>query len=207
MIDKIQILTDKLYEEGIQKAKTEGESILQKAHDEAAKINEEAIIKAEQLLKNALAESLEMQKNIDGEIKVASRHAFNMVRQAITNMVTLQTTKKLVNSQYNDPSFIKEIMFFAVHTMIQHDNDDSFRLILPENLDKKLKQYLEHNIHETFENQIVMDVSQNFESGFRIGPSSGNYQISFTEKDFENFFKHLLRPKTVELLFDGNRSE
>ena len=39
--------------------------------------------------------------------------------------------------------------------------------------------------------------------GFKIGPADGSYKISFSEDDFENFFKSFLRPKTIEMLYPG----
>jgi V/A-type H+-transporting ATPase subunit E len=39
-------------------------------------------------------------------------------------------------------------------------------------------------------------------SGFKVGPADGSYVISFTDEDFNNFFKAYLRPKSTELLFE-----
>ena len=41
--------------------------------------------------------------------------------------------------------------------------------------------------------------------GFKIAPKNGNYTISFSAGDFENFFKSYFREKTKELLFESEK--
>ncbi|MBK6362027.1 MAG: hypothetical protein IPL63_06505 [Saprospiraceae bacterium] len=201
MQDKIQLITDKLFTEGIEKANMEADTMLQEAQKKADKILEDASQKAEQILNNALAESEELQKNITGEIQIASRHAFNMVRQNIADMITLETTDTWIKDVNHDVTLSKDIMIHAVHAFINTVPGESIRLTLPTTLNESVQQYLVKNIHDIFQNQVKIDVSHKFESGFRIGPSLKNYMISFTDKDFDNYIKRFLRPKTIELLF------
>jgi V/A-type H+-transporting ATPase subunit E len=201
MEDKIKILTEKLYEEGVLKARTEAARILEQANLEATKIREEAQQNATRILEKARRDIEALQKNTEGEIKTASRHAFHIVRQSITDMITLRTAGKWAASLHADTTFLNDIIVFAIQSIMEAEKDSTYKLVLPAELDVKVSRYLEENIHDLFKNQVVIDVSHTFESGFRIGPSSKNYIISFTEKDFDNFFKRLLRPKTIELLF------
>jgi V/A-type H+-transporting ATPase subunit E len=204
MQDKIQQLTEKLYAEGIEKAKTEAGQILEAARAEAANIVHDARVKAEKILHVSREESMELQKNIEGEIRIAARHAFTVVRQNIADMITLQANQKWLNGAFQDVDFMKDIMKHAIQTFIELDKNAEIKLVLPSHLDQKVIRYLESHIHESFHNQVFIDVSHKIETGFRIGPTSTNYLISFTEQDFDNFIKRFLRPKTIDLLFHEN---
>jgi V/A-type H+-transporting ATPase subunit E len=104
-----------------------------------------------------------------------------------------------------DTEFVKQV----IHEIIKNWNPQSqepvdLSVTLPEKMQKELKDYLENKASKELNAGITVEVSDRMKGGFSIGPSDGSYKISFSEEDFENFFKGYLRPRTVEMLFEGS---
>jgi V/A-type H+-transporting ATPase subunit E len=76
-------------------------------------------------------------------------------------------------------------------------------LTLPEKENGELEKYLRENSKKLLDGELKIEFSDELENGFKIGPADGSYKLSFTDKDFENFFKKYMKPKTIEFLFGG----
>ena len=74
---------------------------------------------------------------------------------------------------------------------------------IPADQRNELENHLKSNVRSLLNGGLNIVPDGNLENGFKIGPADGSYKLSFTEKDFENFFKKYMRPKTAELLFGG----
>lgn len=199
MEEKIALLTQQLYHDGIIKAKEEAVIIKTNAENEANTILEKAKLDAAMIVEKAKSAANELRKNTEEEIKAAGTQALALVKQSIADALTIDVAKDLVTSDVKISS--PELIQYAVDKMINLSGSDQINLFLPENLDNDLKSHIESVLHKHFNGQISVNVSQKIDSGFRIGPASKNYIISFAEEDFIRFFSHLVRPKTAEILF------
>ena len=74
-MDKLQELTQKLYEEGLSKGKQEGEAILSKAKADAEAIVKKATEEAEAILSKARKEADDLRVRVEGDVKTASAQA------------------------------------------------------------------------------------------------------------------------------------
>ena len=72
MQNKLQELTDRLYEEGLSKGKEEGARILEEARQEAGRILTEAREQAEAIKEKATREAAEMKSKVESDLKMAS---------------------------------------------------------------------------------------------------------------------------------------
>lgn len=200
MENKLQELTSRLYNEGIEKARKEAAEILEKARKEAENIIQEAKQEAESILEQARKEADDLRKNVSGEIKMSARQALSAVKQKVTDMIIAQLASGPVKEAFSDRSFIKNI----IETVIKNWNPQSdfvdLVLILPEE-EKKLRDYFESRTHELLKGGLTIEFDNKIGRGFRIGPGDRTYVLSFTEEDFENFFKEYLRPRTTKLLY------
>lgn len=208
MESKLQELTNKLYNEGVEKANQEAEQILNDAKNEAEKKKNDAQKEAEEIINNAKHESEELKKNVKSEIDLAAKQTLREVRKQITEMITADVIKDPVKESLNDTEFVKKM----IETMIKNWNPQSgeavnISVLVPENMQKELKEYLEKKAAKDLNAGIEVKVSDRMKGGFSIGPADGSYKISFSDKDFENFFKSYLRPRTVEMLFDQENQD
>ena len=86
-MNKLQELTDKLYNEGLSKGKQEGEAILEKAKTEAESIVETARKEAEQILASARKEADGLKTKVTGDLKLAAEQSIAATKQDIENLI------------------------------------------------------------------------------------------------------------------------
>ena len=81
MQNKLQELTDKLYEEGLSKGKEEGAKIVENALKEAERILAEARQNAGQIREEAEKSAAEMKSKVESDLKMASAQTLQATRQ------------------------------------------------------------------------------------------------------------------------------
>lgn len=205
MESKLQELTNKLYNEGVEKANEEASQIKSDAEKEAKKIKNDAQQEADQIIQQAKQEAEDLKKNTRSEIDLAARQTLREVKKQITEMITARVIKDPVKQSMEDTEFVKQV----IQEIIKNWNPQSqepvdLSVTLPEKMQQELKDYLENKASKELNAGITVEVSDRMKGGFSIGPSDGSYKISFSEEDFENFFKGYLRPRTVKMLFEGS---
>ncbi|MBI5915242.1 MAG: V-type ATP synthase subunit E [Bacteroidetes bacterium] len=206
MENKLQLLTNKIYEEGVVKAQEEASTILAEAREKADAIVTGAEQKARNILEHAQRESEELRENVQSEIRLSARQAISGLKQEIANIITFRANTVPMNDAFNDKDFLKVIIELAVKNWSEngHTSDANLSLILPEKAQENIDQYLKSELKKQLNKGIELQFSKSIGNGFRIGPDDGSYVVSFTEKDFDNLFQEYLRPKTIQLLF-GNK--
>ncbi|MCF8335820.1 MAG: peptidylprolyl isomerase [Bacteroidales bacterium] len=208
MESKLQELTNKLYNEGVEKANEEANKIIEDAKKEADKIKNDAQKEADEIVSNAKRESEDLKKNAKSEINLAAKQTLREVKKQITEMITMGAIKEPVKESMNDTQFIKEIIETLVKNWNAQSNEPvDLTVTIPENKQKELQDYLENKAAQQLNAGIKVEISDRMKGGFSIGPADGSYKISFSEADFENFFKSYLRPRTVEMLFKEKGKE
>ena len=88
MENKLQELTQKLYNEGVEKANEEADKIIKEAKAEADKIKKNAEKKAKGIIEEAEQKSEEIKKNVHAELELASKQTVRKVKQQITDLIT-----------------------------------------------------------------------------------------------------------------------
>ena len=82
MENKLQQLTQKLYDEGLEKGRAEAERLVSEAKSEAAKIIADAKAEAEAIVKAAEAKAEDTAKNSMTEIALAGKQAVGSRRRS-----------------------------------------------------------------------------------------------------------------------------
>jgi V/A-type H+-transporting ATPase subunit E len=206
MTQKLQDLTEKLYNEGVRKAEEEADKILKEAREKALAIEKEAQKKAEQIVAEADKKAAETKKHVESEMKMALEQSVAALKQEITNLITMQAIEPATKELFSDKKYLGELISKIVDGWIKKESMD-IEVILPEsereNMEDHFKKQLAHHLNKG----LKLTFSKNMKSGFKIGPADGSYVISFTDEDFNNFFKTYLRPKSSELLFKKEVNE
>ena len=57
------------------------------------------------------------------------------------------------------------------------------------------------------ESGLEIDFSEKIKGGFKIGPKDGGYLVSFSDADFDQFFKQYMRPRLISLLFEEQKGQ
>ncbi|MFO7810436.1 MAG: V-type ATPase subunit subunit G family protein [Candidatus Delongbacteria bacterium] len=203
MEKKLQELTEKIYSEGVEKAKKEADKIISDAKKEADKIISDAKEKADKMISESEKRSEEIVRNGRSEMKLASGQALNEVKQKITDIITEKAVSESIKKSFKDDEFVKGIIELSIKNFFTSSEENSVELTLSKEKNSEMEKYLKTRAKKLLDGELKIILDPETESGFKIGPADGSYKLSFTEEDFENFFKKYLRPKTVELLFGG----
>ena len=202
MHDKLQQLTEKLYNEGLSKGQKEADDIIAKAKEEANRIIENAHKNADDIVSLANKQATESKTNADTEIKMAARQIMGVVKQAIEELVVTKSVSSANKAAFDDVDFVKTLIKTAIDKFDPSDIDNfHLSVILPVDKEQEFKLLVEDKVIKELNKSIDITFDKRFKAGFKIAPKGEGYYISFTEQDFENLFREFLRPKMINLLF------
>ena len=202
MQNKLQELTDKLYNEGLSKGKQEAEQMKANAKNEAAQIIAEAKAKAEEILAKAKADADELKSKTENDVKMASQQTFTAVKKQIENAIIAKSIAAPVKDVTSETQFLKEIIKSVVSAFNPAESDSvALELILPADKQAEMEKFAQESLSKICSAGIDIQFSKNIQGGFQISPKGEGYMLSFTDKDFENIIAEYLRPKTKSLLF------
>ncbi len=208
MQKKLQELTEKLYQEGVDKANEEAEKIIDEAKKEANDLISKAKKDAEKIVKEAEKNAEETKNNSLNELQLASKQAISELKQTIAKLIEMKAVEPETKEAFSDKDFTKNIILTIVKNW--NPNDESqveLRAVLPDKQQKDFEKYFKSKAKKTLDKGLEIEFSEDVKGGFKIGPKDGSYLISFTDKDFDNFFKTFLRPGLIELLYEGKDKE
>ena len=200
MTDKLQELTDKLYNEGLSKGREEGERILARAREEAAETVSAANKEAERINAEALARAAAIKSKAESDVKMASALALQATKSDIENLLLGSICSPAVGEALADPDFVKETIS-AVASKFSATQGSDLKLILPESLQKDLEPWVKGELTKALGACPKAEFSKKVGGGFCIGPADGSYYISLTEDTFRSLIAEYMRPVTRKLLF------
>ncbi|MBQ4280400.1 MAG: hypothetical protein IJC16_10695 [Rikenellaceae bacterium] len=202
MENKLEQLTQKLYNEGLAKGRMEADDLVAKAQGEAAKIIADARAQADALIKAAEQSAEELRKNTQTEIALASRQAVNTLRQQIERLVVMKSVAPSVGSVNVDPAFIKDMLLAVARNWNgSMSGKIELRALLPADTQETFDRLIAQSAGQALTGGLEVVYDNGVKSGFKIGPKDGSYYISFSDADFDALLMDYLRPKVAELLF------
>lgn len=203
MENKLQELTDKLYEEGLSKGKQDAEEMKARAEKEADKIISDAKIEAGEILEKARRESRELQEKTASDIKMASAQLFTSVKQKLEQVILTKAVKIPIAEAMDNADFMKSLISSIVSAFNPESSQpSSLNIILPDKLKSELDSFIKKEILSICGKETSVIFDKKINAGFKIGPGDGGYVLSFTDKDFEEIISEFLRPKTKKILFE-----
>lgn len=200
MQDKLQELTDKLYNAGLSKGKEEGEQILEDAKLKAAAILKDAKAEAAAIVEKAHKEAEDYKVKIESDLKMASAQTLQATRKDVENLVISKIADEKVEAALKDADFIKE-MLKAVATKFNSEEAVDLDVVLPETLKDNLEPFIKTELAAALKGTLEASFTKKVAGGFNIGPKDGGYFISLTDDSFKSLIGEYLRPVTKKLLF------
>lgn len=196
MESKIQELTDKIFQEGVQKGNAEAQKIVSAARMEADKILENARNEAELILQNARKSSDDLSENTKSELKLFAGQAMNALKSEITSMLTDKLVSQTVTDFTNQKDFINSFIVslagkWSVNEPIVISTADA----------DALNKYFALKAKELLDKGVKIEQVNGQKTLFTISPADGSYKVNFGNEEFENYFKEFLRPQLIEMLF------
>jgi len=196
MESKIQELTNKLLNEGVEKGKIEAEKIIAAAKDESAKIVANAKTEAADIEAAAKKNADTIKDNTVAELKMYSAQALSALKTEVTNVLTNATVEEVVKKVVADKDFMNQfILKLAEKWGSQQDI-----VITAEDADS-LKAVFAKQAKALLDKSVKIEGVHGQKALFTVQPADGSYKVNFGEAEFEEYFKSFLRPQLVDMLF------
>jgi V/A-type H+/Na+-transporting ATPase subunit E len=200
MQSKLQELTEKIYQEGLEKGNNEAKTIVEDARKQATEIVMSARKEAEQIIAVAQKSAEEKSKKTESELKLTSKQALNALKQQITDCINDKVIGKATGKAF-DADFTKKIVESTLNNWSSAQSSE-LSILLPKAQEKELTEYFSKSVKDLLDKGLEIKFDAAISAGFQIAPKDGSYKVSFTEADFKNFFKQYLRPKLIDILFE-----
>ena len=200
MQNKLQELTDKLYNEGLSKGKQEGEELLAKAKAQVDDMLAKAQAEAAQIIAAAQKQAEEIRTKTASDIKMASSQSIAATKKDIETLIVGKMTGEAVKKTLSSPDFIKDLIK-TVAEKFTTDGPVDLNLILPESLKNDLEPFATKELEKILGAGVQASFSKKIAGGFQIGPKDEGWFVSFTEETFNQLISEYLRPATKKLLF------
>lgn len=199
-MDKLQELTDRLYNEGLAKGKEEGARILEEAQKKAEEIIAEARKQGDAIISKSQKEADDYKQKVTSDLKMTATKSFQATKKCIEDLVITEIAGKDVKKNLSSPEFVKE-MILSVTQKFSSEGVQDIDIVLPASLKDDLEPFVRNEIGKVLGNGLSASFSKKLSGGFTIGPKEGGYFISLTDESFSEMISEYLRPITRELLF------
>ena len=197
MSNKLQELTDQLYEQGLSKGREEGERLLREAKEEARQIIALANQQASKTIDDAEKAAAALKAKAESDIQAACRQCIQAAKNDIEHLLTgaLVQTEAL-----SRPDFLKEIILVVAQRFTAEQASD-IALLLPASLQSELESWVKGELGKTLSRKVSASFSKKISGGFTIGPADGSYFVSLTDETLSELLSEYLRPVTRKILF------
>lgn len=196
MDTKIQELTEKIYQEGVEKGNEEAARIIAEAEARKKVLIEEAEAKAKEIVASAEKQANELKKNTEAELKLFAAQSVEALKSEVTNLITGKVVSENVKAVAADPAFMQKVILELVKSWPSQEN-----LVIQSANAEALKKYFLSNAKDLLNKGVTIEQVSGKKTSFSIMPADGSYKVSFGEDEFVEFFKEFLRPQLVEALF------
>ncbi len=196
MESKIEELTNKLLQEGVEKGKAEADKIVAEAKAEAAKIVEDAQAQAAAIKAQAEKDAKALDQNTKSELRMYKDQALNALKTEITNVVDDRVVKDAVADVTGDKAFMNEFILKLAEKWGAHED-----IVISTADAAGLKSLFAKKAKALLDKGVKIQEVNGLKTNFVVEPADGSYKVSFGAEEFEEYFKGFLRPQLVEMLF------
>ncbi len=200
MENRLDILTRKLYDEGVDKANREAERLINRARQEAVELLAAAETEVAMMKAEADREIESLKKRADSEIAISVRQSIAALKQSITGLVAGRIAGDIARAGFEDKTFVQELLVSIVKKWDITSGKLDLELLLSAEEKADFEKFVAEKHKELLDKGLEIKVRECNE-GFVIQPKGDGYQIIFSETLFEVFFGQYIRNFTKALLY------
>ena len=195
MEQNLDTLVNRIYEDGLQKARKEAQEITSRANSEAEEILSNAQKEAESILQKARSEADYLKQSTESELKLASTQALSRLRSQIIAILSERVLSDSVKEAALDSQFIQE-MVLALGKNWKEDGAVSIELTLPESMRKSADEKFQAAIQKELDGLSIQ--FSDIGAGFQVQKKGSSFQLDFTDESLKALLKPYLRKITVD---------
>ena len=199
-MNKLQELTDKLYNDGLSKGREEGERLLEEARRQAEDIVAQARKQADGIVEEARKQADDYSQKVTSDLKMAASQSLQATKKDIENLIIGNFAGEEVKKSLSSADFVKEIIKSVAEKFSSEESSD-LSVVLPASLQEELEPFVKGELAKLLGKGVEATFSKKVSGGFNIGPKDGGYFISMTDDTFNELITEYLRPITKKFLF------
>jgi V/A-type H+-transporting ATPase subunit E len=193
---KIKELTEKLYQEGVEKGEAEATRLIEDAQNRRKILLEEAQNEAKEIVSKATKQAEDLRKNTESELKLYASQSLSALSSEVANMITGKLAEEAVKSAFQKENFMADLIVKLISEWHGKEN-----LTISTQDAEALKNYFNTKAKALLDKGITLEQINGKKHSFTIAPADGSYKINFGEEEFIEYFKEFLRPQLIDLLF------
>lgn len=204
MSQKLQELTQKLYQEGVEKARLEAEKILEEAEQSKQEMLAQAKKEAEDLIENGKREAEKLVAKGESELKLAAKQSVSALRQKTVDLLAHAVLGEGISSALGDREFLKGLIQTLVSKWSSEAQSLDLKLILSKERKDELEEYLKKELADQLSKGLEVEFEERMKTGFQVVAKDGSFMLSFSDQDFEAFFQSFVKDNIRSVLFAEN---
>ena len=204
MRDKLRELTDKLYTDGVEKARTEARSIIAEAEKEREFMLGQAADQAAAILEQGRKEADALRSKTEAELVLAGRQAEAALRHSVIEMLSHSVLAQEVETALGRDDLLVDLIDAATRAWADSGDSPDPEIVLAAGAEEGFRKKLSAAIKDRLDSGMTLEVSEKIKGGFRVESRDGNYAVGFTDDDFQEYFRSFIKEHTRAILF-GDR--
>lgn len=202
----LKSLIEKVHNEGIQKANEEAQQIIAQAKQQSAELLKEAEQRIAKMEEKSLNETTRIRENLNSELKAVAQQTVSTIKGELAAVITDRIVSQGISDAVSEKEFLQKIISTVLQKWDPADTNFQFELLLNKDDEAQLQDFFEQRIKKELGAEVEIVTENKIKSGFKIGVKNENYYVSFSDEDFESFFKGYLRKKTVEWIYGAKEN-
>ena len=178
MENKLDVLTKKLYDEGVEKARKEADEIIDKANKQAEKIIADAQAKAEDFIAGGKQEVDNLKKKAESEMALSARQALTALKQSITHLISGEVAGEMAKTGFEDKAFVQNLLISIVEKWDVTSGNLNLDIVLSPEEKEQFESFVASKYKNLLNKGLEIKVG-NMKEGFLISKQNGSYQIAF----------------------------
>ncbi len=200
MENKIQKLTEQLYNDGVAKGKEQSDQLIADSKQQAAAILAKANEEADAIISKAKSDATELNDRSLSDVKRSSKESIADVKSQLQKAIISKAISSDLKSAFADDSFIKELILASVNAW-GGSNGGAITVTVAEGSEDSTDKYIKSKVDQALASSISVEGSVELKEGFTITPEGEGYYIKFTSEDFELLISQYVRAKVAEIVF------
>lgn len=195
---QLQVLIDKIKQDGIASAKAEADKIISDSEKKAESIIAEAQNKAAEIIKNAKLETERLQKASDEAITQAGRNMLLSFKDSLVNQ--LDGLIQTVTEKAESAKVLEKLVPETVKAWVKNSDASELSVLLSEKDLKDLEKSFTAELKAEIAKGLEIKPDKTLSAGFRIGVKNGAAYYDYSAESLAEMFAAYLNPKVAGLL-------
>lgn len=200
MENNLDLLTKKLYAEGVEKARVEAEALLSGARAQAEKLVADAMQEAAEIRKRAEQDAAALAKKSETKLEASARMAVDALKQEITGLVAGRVADGMARQVMEDRKFVQGMVLEIVKRWDVSSGGLDLAVVLSDGEKDDFRQYVEQECQELLGKGLEVQ-GGGAGATFSVCPRDGGYKVVFSEDSFRAFFSRYVKGVVKKMLY------